>query len=146
MSREIKFRAWNSKERQMSKSFTLHDIGDGRIRGVWSSPRLSFPITDCIMLQFTGLKDETGKEIYEGDVISEMRRHNKAEIRFGTFGIGKDSWDITHAATGFVCAFQDGGYTGLNMKSNEAHGFACEEIKIIGNVHQNKRLFKSTKK
>ena len=153
MSREIKYRVWDKRKKQMlyPKDLCYWDFAPTKnFSGIHVARKdtrvVLAPEQGDVFMQYTGLKDETGKEIYEGDVISEMRRNNKAEIIFGTFEIGKDSWDIAHATTGFVCAFQDGGYTGLNVESCEAHGFACEKIKVIGNVYKNPRLFKSKKK
>ncbi|MFW6047380.1 MAG: YopX family protein [Candidatus Woesearchaeota archaeon] len=54
MSREIKFRAWDGKMHYPEKK-------DKRGRKI-------FMYFDNIM-QFTGLKDKNGKEIYEGDII-----------------------------------------------------------------------------
>ena len=62
MSREIKFRVWNTQEGK----FHLPVEGD-RLDSVlhyWEiTKHVEFP------QQFTGLKDVNGKEIYEGDII-----------------------------------------------------------------------------
>jgi YopX protein len=59
MKRTIKFRAWDNVD-YMSNPFTLQDIQEGKIQFT----------SDCKVMQFTGLLDKNGKEIYEGDLIS----------------------------------------------------------------------------
>jgi uncharacterized phage protein (TIGR01671 family) len=67
--REIKFRIWNAQR----KSF--HYNGDGLIlsniaylhqQGVID---INLSNTNCILQEFTGLKDKNGREIYEGDLL-----------------------------------------------------------------------------
>jgi len=58
--REIKFRAWDDNEKQMVFWDDLRDtklFDDG------------FDNNQCTLMQYTGLKDKNGKEIYEGDVV-----------------------------------------------------------------------------
>jgi uncharacterized phage protein (TIGR01671 family) len=63
--RPIKFRAWNGK--RMSKPFELKDA----IVAVYTVGHgyRTIPFEDEIFMQFTGLLDKNGKEIYEGDVV-----------------------------------------------------------------------------
>lgn len=82
-------------------------------------------------LQFTGLLDKNGVEIYEGDII-HMDNQWKVEVVFGLHTIGKDDWDIPHESPMFCGKFKDGsGYTGLNFSDG---------YEVIGNIHQNPEL------
>jgi hypothetical protein len=65
--REIKFRQWLDRWHKMH-----YGIGMVKQDGHWGGPpSVNFTI-DPIM-QFTGLKDKNGKEIYEGDIITERK-------------------------------------------------------------------------
>ena len=77
--REIKFRAWDVKNKKMIYHFLLTSKGefvalrdpmtpDGDDYGTMD---FELPSSDGIVLmQFTGLYDRMGKEIYEGDVVN----------------------------------------------------------------------------
>jgi uncharacterized phage protein (TIGR01671 family) len=58
MNREIKFRAWDNKD-YMSSSFTLVSLQEGKTQYT----------SDCKVMQYSGLNDIKGKEIYEGDIL-----------------------------------------------------------------------------
>jgi hypothetical protein len=70
MTRPLKFRAWLGEERGMSNPFSLFDIEDGFVapNNDWNK---SFDLEGdiVIIMQFTGLYDANGREVYEGDVV-----------------------------------------------------------------------------
>lgn len=57
--REIKFRAWNTDKKYMTPSFSIYKVN------LFEDDNKH----DWLMLQYTGLKDKNGKEIYESDVV-----------------------------------------------------------------------------
>lgn len=63
--REIKFRAWDSVQERMRPFQDIHDVEilpDGTLRHMWPK---------CFLMQFTGVRDANGKEIYEGDIVRD---------------------------------------------------------------------------
>ena len=61
--REIKFRAWDNKQNKMrNDGFSIYYDGSIQFAD-------SIESKDFILMQYTGLKDKNGKEIYEGDIL-----------------------------------------------------------------------------
>lgn len=92
--REIKFRAWNNKFNKMESSVTPAPDGSGDIWGLdeeakafehWEGNKSAF-----VLMQFTGLHDKNGKEIWEGDILSPSNAPfgesgNNTEVKWNEF-------------------------------------------------------------
>jgi hypothetical protein len=83
--REIKFRAWDGKR--------MHEVCRLGLNGfstdLWSPSPVSCDIRhtkDLTIMEFTGLHDKNGKEIYEGDIVSATiysdEKSNELEVRW----------------------------------------------------------------
>ncbi len=137
--REIKFRAWDKKSRQLHHTgFFVTPSGSIKlIEYYWDKK------PDLILMQYTGIFDKNGREIYEGDIIDWVGGDNikhKYEVKFGLWecleteivnhGCGY-GWYADSHGTNKECPV-DGFYPG--------DGKTIRECEVIGNIHENKEL------
>lgn len=114
--REIKFRAWHKDSKEM-----LH-AGVADIF-IWQHEKQPIEI-----MQYTGLLDKQGKEIYEGDVLKNgaIGGNNPERI--------KVAWNDQE---GGFCGVV--GITALPLSCAWFHYGNCE---VIGNIYENPELLK----
>ena len=107
--KEIKFRAWDKDKHRMR--YNLESIWCG------SSERIGFTY-----MQYIGLKDKNGREIYEGDVI-RLGNGDICVIKHHT-GNNRCSMFIAEPINKYPCAIRYEWFTASN----------CE---VIGNIYEN---------
>jgi len=115
MSREIKFRVWDKSSKRMYG---------------WESVKRDADFDDIVdsygnWMQYTGLHDKNGKEIYEGDIVRQRRLSCK-EGKIVDYLVGFNHYMFT-----------------AKDKEHEISLCSivpCAELEVIGNVHENHEL------
>ena len=109
--REIKFRGWDEKNKEMVCNINL---------------LFSNCLNDCFeeyeecglkIMQYTGLKDKNGKEIYEGDIVEGEDHYNYRLLFNGTVG------------------FKDGSFV-IFGECITHYRWMDYSVEIIGNIHE----------
>lgn len=102
-----KFRGWNGK--RMTRGMTLNEM---------LSTQLEHNGLKENWLQFTGLKDVKGEEIYKGDIV-------KYEDRIGYVQFYSESEGYDYSGWGY---------------SNQQIGEQLQDTEVIGNIYENFEL------
>lgn len=127
MSRIYKFRAWNQH-----KMIGFPFIVDISASGIVTIITKDMTYANVKLMQFTGLKDCKGKEIYEGDVVRHIGRHKP------TFSVDDKLINYPSETVEFI----DGAFQPVADEVWMSHG----KIEIIGNVYEHSHLLeKGTK-
>ena len=145
--REHKYRAWDKENKKMyySKGHNSMNDGDYCIHSlfIFELPRHQH-IFNYDLMQYTGLKDKNGKEIYEGDIISDCFEHPDKEDNCHYLGPSKKGiikWNISHA--GFYIEtdrWENDMYMTEITGPTTSHQIISEWIEIIGNIYENPEL------
>jgi hypothetical protein len=154
MKRELRFRGWHtsankmfSAEEMAKDQLTLLTTGSFiNVSGADTSLSVVYDREKFIPLQFTGLHDRHGKEIYEGDIISDP---NNFGCITGWGGGECDefpdkkliAWDETDAK--FKLDFLNEAYRGRGVSGYSlCKGNCTSRFEVIGNIHQHPELLK----
>mgnify|MGYP003132010777 CR=1 FL=1 len=111
--REIKFRAWDG-----NKMLPSQDLSQSDIYWAWLGKE------DVELMQYTGLKDKNGKEIYEGDIVRVLSQKDSSTA------------PVVYHNCQFCFELQD------DDIGNDPYRFLSgwKSVEVIGNIHENPEL------
>lgn len=132
--RDINFRAWDKKKKEMYFVYNLiFRQSDGQITVLPKRYPLDYKYryfpNDIELMQYTGLKDKHGKEIYEGDIVKLLINH------LSDFDPNTQNTDIVPVK--FDNAMFYFGDMTMNYKP-----LIDAMFEVIGNIYENPELLK----
>lgn len=152
MNRQIKFRVWNGHS--MEYRVLAGALGHFYVEGMSKKDSACLSDFNTIyneatpLMQFTGLLDKNGKEIWEGDILycagSVIDEEFTGIVKYGEHTVSTDDSFVTGSAFGFFVTREwETGYEWI-VKTDSLNGRLTnsENIEVIGNIHENPELLK----
>lgn len=115
MKRELKFLAWHKKNKKIYRIASISIQNESVFLINENNKKFHAFFDEIELLEYTGLKDKNGKEIYEGDILPNSHQKN------------------------CVVIFENGGFIakGKGFYIVPQHFQECE---VIGNIYENPEL------
>lgn len=119
-----KFRAWDTEKNKMVKVDTI-DFNNGNVNDVdFYNQEIHFGYS-TVLMQYTGLKDKNGTEVYEGDILQEQTtpplevfiKDGHTNVRYTDMGETIEEW----------------------LFPSEIY---FDELEVIGNIYEHPHLLK----
>ncbi len=126
MNREIKFRAWDKEGKRWmdDPDYAVCNCGSIFLRKSGTTDYSCTKTDRFVLMQYTGLKDKNGREIYDGDILDAFG--GKAVVRWN--GWCYEPLDIC------TC--------GCSREFQKNPSKISEKMKVLGNIYENPELIK----
>lgn len=113
MNREIKFRVWNDYDKKM---IHWNELLEKNLANIFTIPSYN-----KWLMQYIGLHDKNGKEIYEGDILKSIQWNDIYLVK--QIGIAY-----------YLCRKGKNGFNKITTWNN------AEKSEVIGNIYDNPEL------
>lgn len=130
--REFKFRAW---DRETKKMFIVMSLAKEEqapfclCRENIEDISIAIETETLDIMQFTGLLDKNGSEIYEGDFVKAFNEIWEIKYFLGAFNGIKMTGDQVGSHYGFD-----------SFAWGNSNAMELDNVKVIGNIYENKNL------
>ncbi len=149
MQREIKFRAW-LKDRKVMAEYISHlkhapDCGVFEITVPFDESGLQtfrslHSIDQFDLMQFTGLHDKNGKEIYEGDICRMVYEEDEGGGAVSLHKVRGKVYFDPHWGVKFDCRNHTQRTADTHWSDSESAVRDYRNVEIIGNIYENPEL------
>ena len=119
MNREFEFRAWLTEYNKMVNIYSWNILQEYFMCSEYDS---EFYLDETPIMQYTGLKDKNGKEIYEGDILFES--------------FGEKYYKVVFENGSFKAEFE-GDFEEHSFDLIDVVAQGCE---VVGNIYENPEL------
>ena len=123
--RELKFRVWDKKQKKMLVAQSINRAGCATIL-LKNQDIVILPQKQIKIMQYTGLNDKNGKEIYEGDIVGFKWTKRLYVVTYriydASFILENDEWEEA-----------------IHLSLDK------DDFEVFGNIHENPELLEKEK-
>lgn len=129
--KEIKFRAWDKKTKTLRDVLVIDWLN--LLVDLAGRTIIEREFNEVVLMQYTGLTDKNGKEIYEGDVVTSQFYPFQDEGRYNYHGVIE--WDDEYACYIVVKRLVNSDKRGISDGVADNYD-TIYEFEVIGNIYK----------
>jgi len=130
-----KYRAWDIEFEKMVQVNTLF-LDEQTLKVTYENGGVAKDdINYYVLMQSTGLKDKNGKEIFEGDLITETGVFNST-VKYGSW-VYEEDFGAKAKSVGF---YLDKSYEEHTWYENFNYDYISKNCEVVGNIYENNNM------